>query len=131
MSVTIPQTKLQIKGAWIRPAAQGGNSALFFEVMNNSNQSDTLIAITFEHSEIVEIHETFKRSNDMMGMRSVEYVLVPSKSTVKFKPRGLHIMLIGLTKDIKIGEQYEVKLVFKKARDVRIKAVVSDMPKAN
>ncbi len=123
------QTKIEIKDPWIRPNAKGANSALFFIAENKSDKADTLIAAKFDNSEIVELHETYKKNDDMMGMRQVKFVAIPAKSTVTFKPRNLHIMLIGLKKGIKIGENYNLTLVFKKAGEIKIKAVVQDMPK--
>ena len=120
---------INIIDPWIRPAAQGANSAFFFQLVNQSDKADTLIAAKFAHSEVVELHETFKKENDMMGMRAVKSVAIPAKGTVVFKPSDLHIMLIGLTKDVKIGETYELKLVLKKAGEIKTKAVVRDMPK--
>lgn len=121
--------QLSVNDPWIRPAAQGANSAFFFQLENKGDKADTLIAVKFAHSEVVELHETFKKENDMMGMRAVKSVAIPPKGTVVFKPRDLHIMLIGLTKDVKLGETYELKLVFKKAGEIKTKAVVRDMPK--
>lgn len=121
--------QLSVNDSWIRPAAQGANSAFFFQLVNQSDKPDTLIAVKFAHSEVVELHETFKKKNDMMGMRAVKSVAIPAKGTVVFKPRDLHIMLIGLTKDVKLGETYELKLVLKKAGEIKTKAVVRDMPK--
>lgn len=128
-SQTANKTQLSINDPWIRPAAQGANSAFFFQLENKGDKADTLIAVKFAHSEVVELHETFKKENDMMGMRAVKFVAVPAKGTVVFKPRDLHIMLIGLTKDVKIGDSYELKLVFKKSGEIKTKAVVRDMPK--
>ena len=121
--------QLSINDPWIRPAAQGANSAFFLQIENKGDKADTLIAVKFAHSEVVELHETFKKENDMMGMRAVKSVAIPAKGTVVFKPRDLHIMLIGLTKDVKLGDTYELKLVFKKAGEIKTKVIVRDMPK--
>lgn len=123
------KTQLSVSDPWIRPSAKGANSAFFFQVENKGDKADTLIAVKYANSEIVELHETYKKENDMMGMRAVKFVAIPAKSSVMFKPRDLHIMLIGLTKDVKIGESYDLKLVFKKAGEVKTTAVVRDMPK--
>ena len=127
--ITNHQSLITIQDAWIRPAASKANSALFFEVVNNNNSPDTLLSAKSNLSEIVEFHETYKKGNDMMGMREVYKVVIPANSIVKFKPQGLHVMLIGVLKDIRLGEQHEVTLVFKNAGAVKVKAVVKDMPK--
>lgn len=128
-SQTANKKQLSVNDPWIRPAAQGANSAFFFQLENKGEKADTLIAVKFAHSEVVELHETFKKENDMMGMRAVKSVAVPAKGAVVFKPRDLHIMLIGLTKDLKLDETYEIKLVLKNAGEIKTKAVVRDMPK--
>ena len=86
-SQTANKTQLSINDPWIRPAAQGANSPFFFQLENKGDKADTLIAVKFAHSEVVELHETFKKENDMMGMRAVKFVAVPAKGTVVFKPR--------------------------------------------
>ncbi len=123
------QSLITIRDAWIRPAAANANSAFFFEVVNNGSAADTLLSANGDLSEIVEIHETYKRESDMMGMREVHNVPIPAKSTVKFKPGALHVMLIGLTKDVRPGEQYDLILQFKNAGTKKVKAVVRDMPR--
>jgi len=127
--ITNHKSLITIRDAWIRPAAAKANSALFFEVVNNSSSPDTLLSAKGNLSEIVELHETYKKENDMMGMREVHKVVIPAKGTVIFKPRSLHIMLIGVLKDIQLGEKHEVALVFKNAGAIKVKAIVRDMPK--
>lgn len=121
------KSDLVINDAWIRVAASGSNSALFFEVINNSAKPDTLFNAESPLSEVVEVHETFKRENDMMGMRKVKFVVIPPKSSVKFKPRDLHVMLIKLKKDLKAGDKGEATLIFKNSGRVKVEAAVRDM----
>ncbi len=120
-------SKIELKDAWIRVSAQGSNTALFFEVVNNSDKPDTLLAAESNLAEVVEVHETFKRENDMMGMRKVNFVVIPPKSTIKFKPRDLHVMLIKLKSDLKVGDKGEAILVFKNAGKLKAEAAVRDM----
>ncbi|MBA4407663.1 hypothetical protein C0389_10340 [bacterium] len=127
-SITNRQLLITIRDVWIRPAAAEANTALFFEVVNNSSLPDTLLSATGKISELVEVHETYKKENDVMSMREVQKVVVPPHSIVKFKPRGLHVMIIGLLKDIRLGEKHEITLEFKNAGRIKVKAVVRDMP---
>lgn len=120
-------TKIEVKDTWIRTSAQGSNSALFFEVVNNSDNPDTLLSAESNLAEVVEVHETFKRENDMMGMRKVNFVVIPPKSTVKFKPRDLHVMLIKLKKDLRQNEKGDATLLFKIAGKIKVNAIVRDM----
>lgn len=121
------KSTITIKDPWIRINAKGANSALFFVAENNSDKPDTLVSAKFDGAEVVELHETYKKSDDMMGMRAVKFVAIPAKGSVSFKPRDLHIMLIGLKDDLKLNDKHEITLKFKNAGDVKIKAVVRDM----
>ncbi len=120
---------IKINNAWIRPAAEEANSALFFEVTNNGNKTDSLLSAEFKFAEKVEVHETYKKSEDVMGMRAVKAVAIPVNTTVKFKPRDLHVMLLNLSRDVKRGQKYGVTLNFKFAGKVKVEAVVKEMPK--
>jgi hypothetical protein len=126
-----PKSKIQINDPWIRVSAEGSNTALFFEVVNNSDKPDTLLAAESDLSEVVEVHETFKQENDMMGMRRVKFVVIPPKSSVKFKPRELHVMLIKLKKDLKENDKGEAVLIFKNAGRIKFSAVVRNLPRMN
>lgn len=50
----------------------------------------------------------------MMGMRQVEFFTIKPKRTIQFQPRDLHVMLIKLNKDLKIGDPGEVISFFKR-----------------
>lgn len=123
-------SKILILDPWIRPSAEGSNSAFFFVVENTGKNADTLVAAKSSLSEVVEVHEMFKKG-DMMGMCEVPFVAIPAKSKVEFKPRDIHVMLIKMKNDLKIGETGEVVLVFKHAGEIKVKAAVRDMPKMN
>lgn len=118
------QAELEIKDAWIRPAGEGMNSALYFTIENKSDSTDKFLSASCEFAEIVEIHETYHKENDMMGMRAVENVEVEANSTVKLKPGSFHVMIIKLKEDLKVGSKHKVKLKFEKAGVMEIEAEV-------
>lgn len=124
----IQNSKLKIQNAWVRPAAKGANSALYFVLQNNGSKPDTLIGAESKLADIVEVHESFKRDNDRMGMRPAGKLAINPKSEFEFKPGGFHIMLLGVLKDLKIGDQIEVVLLLKYVGKIKIKAEVRDMP---
>lgn len=131
VSTIIIAQKVKISDAWIRPAGAETNTGVFFVVTNDSDKNDTLFNAKSNLAAIVEVHETFKRENDMMGMRKVPFVVIPAKSTVRFKPRDLHVMLIKLKNDVALGTHGKLTLQFRKSGDIEINAIVRDMPKMN
>ncbi|MCL4549496.1 MAG: copper chaperone PCu(A)C [Bacteroidetes bacterium] len=122
------QSKIEIKNAWVRPAAKGTNSALFFTIQNNGAKADTLIDASSKVSDDVMIHETYSKGKDMMGMRMLKFVAVPAHEEIKFKPQGLHVMVMDLKENLKLGQTKEFSLVFKKAGTIKVRAKVKDMP---
>src|SRR5215213_6325682 len=88
--------EIEVHDAWIRPAAQGANGAVYFAIQ--SSQADELTGISSDVAEAVEIHESMT-SGDVMEMHPMESVPLPAGKTVTFKPGGLHIMLVGLKQD--------------------------------
>ncbi len=116
-------TDLIVKEPWIRPGAKDMATAFYFNVVNNSDKADTLYKAEFELAGKVEIHETYKK-DDMMGMREVEYIVIPAKSEFNFKPGAHHIMLMKLKQDLLFGDENEITLYFKNSGEHKLKAKV-------
>ncbi len=55
-----------------------------------------------------------------MGMRHIDYLIIPKNSTVELKPGSFHIMLIGLNRDLAIDENNKVKLFFRVNGEIEI-----------
>lgn len=124
------ESVLQIEDAWVRPAAKNRNTGVFFRVVNNTNSNDTLVAARSNYAEKTEVHETFKQGDDMMGMREVEFIVIEAETVLEFKPMSYHVMLINLNEELLAEQEIELKLAFKQAGELKIKAKVEDrMPK--
>jgi len=67
----------------------------------------------------------------MKGMREVKNLVIPANSKVELKPGGNHIMLMSLTKDLTADSLEEIKLYFKNAGEITVKAKVQDMSMKN
>lgn len=124
-----PSDKIKIIDPWMRVGAQGQATGLFFKIENNSEKADTLYKVEFELAGKVEIHETYDAGDDMMGMREVGQIVIPSKSTFELKPGAHHVMLMKLKQDIKKSFIGVVTLHFKKAGKIMIKAEAKEMMK--
>jgi copper(I)-binding protein len=64
----------------MRPGAMNRNTATFLNVTNNTDIDDTLLSVQSELAKVVELHETYEKEKDMMGMRHVDYIIIPKKS---------------------------------------------------
>ena len=97
----------------------GTNSAAYFVIMNDGDEADTLIGATSEVANSTEMHET-RVENDVAKMVLVSRVEVPAHGSIEFKPGGYHVMLVGLTQDLKAGNTLKLTLQFEKSGDVTL-----------
>jgi copper(I)-binding protein len=115
---------LVIRNVWARPATQADAlSAVYMVIENTGDQPERLLHAHCDVAGTVELHET-KMEGGVMKMQPVDGIDIPVKGTVELKPGGLHIMLIGLTRDLNPGDEIELELHFDKAGHVPVKAVV-------
>ncbi len=116
---------IKVENAYVRTAASGMTSAAYFKIANSSSEADTLYDVRAEFCEMAQLHKSF-RKNGMVGMKQVDFVVVPAGSSVEFKPGGYHVMLMGLKNDLRIGSKLKIRLMFRHARVVEANAVVKE-----
>ena len=119
-------TGITVKDAWARPAAQGGNGAVYFLVQNHSASADELVGVTSDIAEAVEMHES-KMDGDVMQMKQVMSIPVKGKESIEFAPGGLHVMLIGLRQELKVGDEFQITLQFQGQGDLTLTVPVQEM----
>ncbi len=116
---------VEVRDAWARPAAQGGNGAVYFVI--RSSEADEIVGVTSDVAEAVEMHES-RMSGDVMEMHHLQSVPLGAGEEVIFEPGGLHIMLIGLKQDLKTGDEFEITLHFKNYQNILLSVPVQDNP---
>ena len=118
---------VEIDGAYARASIPNvPNSAAFFVIKNNSDKD---IAITSANSDIAEKNElhTHIKENKMMKMMKIEKLVVPAKSSLELKSGGDHVMLMGLKKELKAGDEISLELSFSDGDKKKIKVPVKDL----
>ena len=108
------QKSLSIKNQWARPGIKGNTSAAYFMIDNQTDVNDKLLSVDSDIAGSTEIHLS-SMTDGKMTMQQQDFVEIPSKSTVKFEPLGLHVMFVDLVNDLSIGDQFELKLFFEKS----------------
>jgi len=121
-------TNVNVEQSYVRSAIQQQrNSAAFMNITNQGSQ----VAIVYAKSpvaKIVELH-THIHDNGVMRMRKIERIDLPTDKVIQLQPGGLHIMLLGLTRDLKPGDQVEVTLGFDDGSEKALKVPVQNMMK--
>lgn len=87
------------------------NSAAFMTLKNNSAQPLVLVAADSSASKVSELH-THSEVDGVMMMRKINQIEIPAKGKAELKSGGLHIMLIGLKKELPAGSTVDLSLKF-------------------
>jgi hypothetical protein len=142
--------EIAITDQWARASsAMAAAGAAYMTITNNGTAADALVGASSPAAETVEVHETVAMmptpaasdgmgggmespaatdgtGGGMMGMQPIARLEIPAGGTVKLEPGGYHIMLIGLTQELKAGDKIEITLKFEKAGEIKVEAAVRE-----
>lgn len=128
-AVTVAQAgDLKVSGVWTRATAPGQDTAMV-QLVIGSKQAGKLVAASSEASQSTELH-SMVHEQGMMKMRQVESIDLPAGKPVDFAEAGYHLMLLGLKKPLKAGDEIEVVLNVRLAggKSVKEKVVAKVKP---
>ena len=131
---------IAVTDAWSRPSpAVAGAGAAYMIIENTGSSADALIGGKSDVATAVEVHETVDMSSampgasdggmggsPMMGMQKIDRLEIPAGGKVELKPGSYHVMLIGLTRELQVGETIEITLTFEQAGEVKVSAEVRE-----
>jgi copper(I)-binding protein len=116
-----------VAGALCRPTPNGRQVTGCYLTLT-SPAADTLVSIASPVAALAQVHETRMESN-MMMMRELEAGLpLPAGQPVSLAPNGNHIMLMGVTEPLKVGDTVPLTLTFANAAPVEVVAAVGQPP---
>lgn len=104
---------------WSRAAGANTNGAAYMTLRNTGREADRLVSASTPIARTVELH-THVRDGDVMRMRPVRDIAVPAGETVRLRPGGLHVMLIGLTEPLRQGATVPLTLRFESAGEATV-----------
>lgn len=117
---------IKVSEAWARSSPMMERAGAAYLVLQNSGAvDDKLLSVESDVARTIELHET-KEAGGMMEMSPVPNIPIPANSKVELKPGGLHVMLIGLNRELKAGDEVQLTLNFEKAGKVPVTAEVKE-----
>lgn len=109
------------------------NGAVYVTLMNHGEIADRFVGASTPMADRAELHG-HTMDGGVMKMRPVEAVVLSPGEYVKLEPGGNHIMLFGLEKPLKAGEQFPLTLEFAEAPPMEVVVTVqplgADAPQA-
>ena len=112
---------LKISALWARATPKGASvGGGYLKITNTGTVPDRLLGGSTEVASRFEIHE-MSMDNGVMKMRPVTGgVEIKPGQTVELKPRGYHVMLMGLKQQLEQGQHFKATLEFAKAGKVDV-----------
>ena len=114
MATSISQAEVVVTGAWVRATVVSQKATGAFMKLVSDNDV-TLVSARSDIAGTVEVHE-MKMENDVMRMRAVDGLKLPANQLVELKSGGYHLMMMDLKKQLKLGTEAQITLVFKNAK---------------
>jgi len=126
-SALLLASDIKVENAFVKEIAPNmKNSAAFMSIKNNGDKKVSLVSAKSDISAITELH-THGKKDGMMVMYKVVNIEIPAKGEALLKPMGLHVMLIGLNKQIKEGDTVNLELTFDNGENVKVAAPVKKL----
>lgn len=119
----LSQAEVRSDKAWIRMLPPNvTTTAAYLDI--TSTEDDRLMSAHAELAQKVEIHSTLQRDG-IMSMQQLPHLDLPKGHPVSLQPRGTHLMVIGLTRNLQENEVLPITLSFEKAGAVTVNFTVS------
>jgi periplasmic copper chaperone A len=108
--------QLKISAPWARATPKGASvGGGYLTITNMGSEPDRLVGGATGVAKEFEVHE-MSMDNGVMKMRPVPGGLeIKPGQTVTLAPGGYHVMLMGLTQQLKQGDHFKATLTFAKA----------------
>ena len=100
-------------------------SAGYLTIRNNGSADINLTGVRAAFAGMGAVHD-MQMSNGVMTMTEVENgIMVLAGKMVSLAPGGLHLMFMGLTQQLKIGDEHTITLTFDKCGDLDVSLPVA------
>ncbi|HEX3367502.1 copper chaperone PCu(A)C [Phenylobacterium sp.] len=116
--------KIEVLQPWSRPAV-AGTTGIGYMVLANHGAADALEKVESPLAARVEMHSS-TMSGGIMTMQREDRVAVPAGGRTTFGPGAYHLMLIGLTRTLKAGDQAPATLSFASGEKLKVVFQVTD-----
>jgi len=103
-----------VDDAWVRATVPTQTASGAFMTLTADSDSK-LLSVASPVAKDVQIHEMTMK-NDVMSMGPVKSVDLPAGKAVAFDPNGYHVMLMGLTGQLKEGDSVPLTLTVENAK---------------
>jgi len=117
---------LSLSRPWARPDRAIPTQAGGFFTVRSAGPADRLVAAASPLADTVEIHAIKVVGADFLMRPLPDGLVLPADSTIELRPRGYHLLLMGLKARPAVGSRLPVTLTFEKAGRIEVELVVEE-----
>jgi len=121
------RAEIAVKDAWVRATISSGDTTAGYAIIENSGaDADDLVSVSTPIAALTELHQSVGHDG-MMRMEAVKGLTIPAHQKVMLKPAGYHLMIMKVTKPLKVGEMIDLLFTFEKHGPVKVSAKVAPL----
>lgn len=80
--------------------------AAYMSLTNISNENISIIEISCSNTKKAFLHDMKMGSkNGMISMEKIDSLIIGPRETIHLKPRGKHVMIVGLSSNITLNDE--------------------------
>lgn len=113
---------IEVSNPYVR-AADAVMTGMFLEITNNHDEDLVLVGGSSDAAEMIEIHTVV----DGVMQKLEGGLTIAVGATETLKPGGNHVMLMGLTRPLEIGDEVTVTLTFDNGESIDVTAPVKEV----
>lgn len=126
--------KMNISDSYVRempPASK--NTAAYMQLKNMTDKPIKLLEVKSDIAKKIELHNIVSEKG-LLKMQPQPFIEVKANNTLTLKPGSYHIMMMGMKRQVKQGEQVKMTLTFEggitRELTVPVKPIVPNSAKA-
>jgi copper(I)-binding protein len=118
--------RLYASHAWVRLAAVPGNPAAAYLTLHGGPDNTRLVAVDSSAAGSSELHQSMKTGpgGTMTGMQRLDGLDLAAHGKLVFAPGGNHVMLFGMSPQVKPGNHVTLAIRFEKGQPLQVDARV-------
>lgn len=124
MDASAAGADIKVVDPWVLAAPPGAEMlAAYLEIRNDGGNPRILTSVSSPVFGEVSIHRSVMHGN-MVHMEHLKELAIPPRASVALKPGGLHLMLMGARKPLRVGDQVPMTLTFQSGEKIEVTAAV-------
>lgn len=110
---------ITISDVWARPSHGKSLTSAIYMKIENKGKLDYITGADTDVAKMTELHKTVTEQG-ISQMVHINRLALPKETVVELKPKGLHIMLMGLHKPLKPGDKFSLVISFENAGEMTV-----------